>query len=164
MKETDKAIYILSDFKENVLDKIGDMPDDKGIADEWRTKSYNRYVNAFRDKYKANSMKIFANEVADAYKHEVERIWTSRFTNVGMTMSEYVNETAIDEAFKQSGLIALGPMPEDKEAAQEWISKAVEEAGVFMKKFKDNQYAKGLAQKYMDEQEKIWRLRFPVDA
>ena len=79
MKHIDKEIYIISDLVQNVIKKSGELPDKKEIADEWLSKVWIVNLNAFFTKYNDNTMKTFAQKLAQAYGDEIEREYHARF-------------------------------------------------------------------------------------
>ncbi len=99
MKEDKKAIYILSDFVKNFVEKIGPIPDRKDIAEEWFKKVYLANANKWIERYHDNSMHKFAEKIIFAYSDEVlDKEWYYKFNADGMTIDEFLggNENGDD--------------------------------------------------------------------
>ncbi len=79
MKHIDKEIYIISDLVQNVIQKSGELPDKKDLADEWLSKVWITNINYFYEKYKDNTMWNFARNLVMAYQEEIDREYHARF-------------------------------------------------------------------------------------
>lgn len=99
MKEDKKAIYVLSDFVNNFIGKVGPIPDRKDIAEEWFNKVYLANANKWMERYQNNSMRKYAEKIIFAYSDEViDREWRYKFYADGMTIDDFLggNENGDD--------------------------------------------------------------------
>lgn len=90
MTEDKKITYIVSDFVQNFIEKIGPMPDNISTADSWINQVFIPAGDKWMLKYKNNSMYSFAKKIALAYMDIVDKQYREMLNGETMSINEYL--------------------------------------------------------------------------